>query len=417
MSLFKLTIKSILSRKFTSMLLILSIGLSTMLLIGVQKIKISAKVSFSHSISDTDLIIGPRSGDVQQLLYTVFRQGQPVSNISWKSIKHIQSFSEVEWLVPLSLGDSHRGYPVLGTSERYFQHYKYGYKEGLALQTGHVFQDPYDVVLGSEVAKTLHYKINDTLYLSHGVAKGRLPLHKSKTFHVVGILKPTGTPVDKTVHVPLEGITAIHLNLQNRSPERKTTQQTNQNRLDLTPQSVTGCLVGLTSKFSIFSVQRRISEWTEEPLMAIIPGVTLARLWRSISTVDTAFLIITILVTVIAFIGLLLALFMSLHQRKRELAILRTLGAHPRHLALVLMLESLLITLSGVIFGVLLMISLGIFLKPILETKFGLILSLGTLSATEFYFATCIIIFGVLTSFIPALLAYRKGLSEGFISI
>ena len=403
MSLFKLTLKSIVSRKLTTILLILSIGLSSMLLIGIQKIKKSAKESFSYSIAGTDLIIGARSGDIQLLLYTVFRKGTPVANMSWNSFTKIRKFSEIEWLIPVSLGDSHRGYPVLGTSLDYFKHYKYGQKKSLILQEGTPFNHIFSVVLGAEVAKKLGYTLNNKLYLSHGLAKGNLPLHKNTPFHVVGILKPTGTPVDKTVHITLEGMTALH-----RSKNKVS---------NLTPQSITGCFVGLKSKFSIFAVQKRIIDWPDEPLMAIIPGVSLSRLWHSISTIDTAFLMISMLVVIITFIGLLLALFLSLQQRRRELAILRTMGAHPSQLFILLMLESLLITLSGVVLGIVLMVTVGKILTPLLEDKMGLILTLNTLSSTELYLALSIVVFGVVTSFIPALLAYRKGLSDGFISI
>ena len=402
-SLFKLTLKSIVSRKLTTLLLILSIGLSSMLLIGIQKIKKSAKESFSYSISGTDLIIGARSGDIQLLLYTVFRKGTPIANMSWSSVNKIRKFSEIEWLIPVSLGDSHRGYPVVGTSRDYFKHYQYGKKKSLILQEGTPFNHIFSVVLGAEVAKKLGYTLNDRLYLSHGLAKGNLPLHKNTPFHVVGILNPTGTPVDKTVHITLEGMTALH-----RSKNKVS---------NLTPQSITGCFVGLKSKFSIFAVQKRVIDWPDEPLMAIIPGVSLSRLWHSVSTIDTAFLMISMLVVMITFIGLLLALFLSLQQRRRELAILRTMGAHPSQLFILLMLESLLITLSGVVLGIVLMVTVGKILTPFLEDKMGLILTLNTLSSTELYLALSIVVFGVVTSFIPALLAYRKGLSDGFISI
>ena len=272
-----------------------------------------------------------------------------------------------------------------------------------------MFKAPFDVVLGSTVAKELNYKLNDTIYLSHGIAKGSLPLHRNHSFKVVGILNPTGTPVDKTVHVPLEGMSALHIN--------NLTSDSKLDSFDLTPNSVTSCLIGLKSKLSLFHVQQRIIKWEHEPLMAIIPGVTLSRLWSNIRTIDTSFFLITILVTLITFIGLLLALFMSLNQRKRELAILRTMGARPMHLAYILILESLLITISGVMLGLLLMIGSGYVLTPFLEEAMGLILSLYSLSLTELYLALGIIVFGAITSFIPAWQAYRTGLSEGFISI
>ena len=151
--------------------------------------------------------------------------------------------------------------------------------------------------------------------------------------------------------------------------------------------------------------------------MAIIPGVALSRLWNTISTIDTAFFIIATMVMLIAFIGLLLALFMSLYQRKKELAILRTLGAHPFELSVILILESLIITMSGCLFGMLLTILSGIFLKPFFENTLGLVLSFKWVTITELYMIIGIIGFGLIVSFIPAILAYKKGISEGFVSI
>ena len=412
MSLFKLTYKSILSRKLTSILLIVSIALSTMLLIGVQKIKSSAKTSFSSSLSGTDLIMGARSGEAQLLLYTIFRQGSPIANISWQSIKQVEALPDVDWVVPLSLGDSHKGFAVLGTNPAYFKHYKYGRKHPLTLKEGRFFNNPLDVVLGYEVAKKLNYRIGDSIYLSHGLAKGNLPVHTQKAFTIVGILNRTGTPVDKTLHIPLTGITAIHINWNKPQLQSLSLKDVN-----LTPSSVTGALVGLKSPFSLFSVQQQITNWPDEPLMAIIPGISLARLWNSISTIDTAFWIISVLVLIISFIGLLLALFMSLNQRKRELAILRTMGAHPIQLAIILTIESLLITFIGVVFGLLLMIITGLLLTPILESQFGLVLALTTLSQLELLLALGIVGFGVIIGFIPGILAYKRGLTEGFISV
>ena len=411
MSLLNLVLKSLASRKLITALLILSIGLSSSLLIGVQKIKQSAKQSFSQSISGTDLIVGARSGDIQLLMYSVFRQGQAVANMSWVSVESIRDFPQVDWLVPISLGDSHKGYPVLATTRGYFDHYRYAQKKALSLKQGRVFSSPFEIVLGAELAKTLNYNLGDSLYLSHGVSHGHSHLHKSK-FTVVGILASTATPVDKTVHIPLEGMTALHA-----EDETEFCTHSKLGDQGLRPSSVTACLLGLKSKFSIFSVQRRINDWPDEALMAIIPGVSLARLWSSMRTIDSAFFIITILVTIIAFIGLLLVLFMSLQARQRELAILRTLGAHPSQLFLMLSLESLIITGTGVLLGLGFMSGLGQVLGPILEERLGLILSLSTFSSTELYLALAIIGVGGVTSLIPAALAYRKGKGEGFISL
>lgn len=412
MSLLTLTLKSMVSRKLTSALLILSISISTMLFIGIQKITDGAKKSFSHSLSGTDLIIGARSGDIQLLMYTVFRQGKPVANMSWDSVMAIKANKNVQWLVPISLGDSHKHFPVLGTNEGYFNHYQYGNKINLKLAKGRPFNTPFEAVIGSQVAQKLNYSLGQNIHLSHGMSKGKLPIHQQHPFQITGILKPTGTPVDKTIHVPLEGITAIHLNWNTQK-----TKAINNDKLNLTPSSITGCLVGLTSKFSIFSFQQTITQWEKEPLMAIIPGVTLAQLWRNMSTIDTAFFIVTFSVTLIAFIGLLLGLFLSLQQRKNELAILRLMGAQPRQLSMMLLLESTIITVLSVIFGGVLTRIIGWFMHPILEERLGLILNTYAITSTDIYFSLSMAGCGIFIGFIPAVLAYKRGKKEGFISI
>ena len=409
MTVLSLTIKSMLSRKMSVVLLMISIALSTMLFIGVQKIKISAKKSFSNSISGTDVIVGARSGDVQLLMYTVFRQGRPVANMSWDSVMRIQSHPQVAWLVPLSLGDSHRGYPVLGTNRDYFEQYKYGNKQSLRVSAGRIFEDSFDVVIGSAVANALNYHLGQALFLTHGTAVGAGAIHTRYPFQVVGILAPTGTPVDNTIHVPLAGITAIH------SPHAQDNATVTTG--DGMPQSVTGCLIGLTSRFSIFSFQQTITNWPHEPLMAIIPGLTLSTLWHSIRTIDDALLIITVVVAFIACIGLLLGLFLALQQRTHELAILRMMGAHPWQLSVMLIMESMMITTVGVVLGGGLMVGVGYAIKPILEARMGLILSFSTITASEWMFAGVILMVGLLTSLIPAMLVYQKGKHKGCISI
>jgi putative ABC transport system permease protein len=400
-----------LSRKLTSALLILSISMSTMLFIGIQKISDGAKKSFSHSLSGTDLLIGARSGDIQLLLYTIFRQGKPVANMSWDSVMAIKANKNVDWLVPISLGDSHKHFPVLGTNNAYFNHYRYGNKINLKLD-GRPFKRPFEAVIGSQVAKKLNYSLGQKIHLSHGISQGNLPIHAHHSFQITGILKPTGTPVDKTIHVPQEGITAIHLNWSQQK-----TKALNIDELDLTPSSVTSCLVGLKSKFSIFSFQQTITQWKKEPLMAIIPGVTLAQLWRNMSTIDTAFLIVTIGVTLIAFIGLLLGLFLSLQQRNNELAILRLMGAHPRQLSIMLLLESTIITMLSVLFGGILTRLIGWFMHPMLEERLGLILNTHAITSTEIYFSLSVVGCGIFIGLIPAVFAYKKGKKKGFMSI
>ena len=126
----RLALQSLRNRWLTALLTVLAIAVSIMLLLGVEKVRTGARQSFADTISGTDLIVGARSGSIQLLLYSVFRIGNATNNITWASYQDIAARPEIAWIVPLSLGDSHRGFRVLGTTPDYFAHYRYRQTHG-----------------------------------------------------------------------------------------------------------------------------------------------------------------------------------------------------------------------------------------------------------------------------------------------
>ena len=151
--LLKLTLNSLYARLLTVSMTIFAISLSLMLYLSVEKLRSSAYTSFTNTISQTDLIVGSRTGSVQLLLYSIFRIGNATNNITWESYQDIIEKDEVEWAVPISLGDSHKGYRVMGTNKDFFKHYKYRGNKSLVIKDGKYFSDLYDVVLGFGVVE------------------------------------------------------------------------------------------------------------------------------------------------------------------------------------------------------------------------------------------------------------------------
>ncbi len=164
--------------------------------------------------------MGARSGSINLLLYSVFRIGNATNNIGWESYQRLREHSDVSWTIPISLGDSHRGFRVLGTSNDYFSHYQYGQKQPLAFRQGGPFSGLFDTVIGAQVAKDLGYKMGDNLVIAHGLADKSFNQHDNLPFTVTGILAPTGTPVDRSVHVSLEAIEAIHVGWESGARRR-----------------------------------------------------------------------------------------------------------------------------------------------------------------------------------------------------
>lgn len=417
MSLFSLAFKSLKNRRFSALLTLIAIALSVCLLLSVERIRTETKRSFASTISGTDLIVGARSGSINLLLYSVFRIGNATNNIRWSSFQHWQKQPQVKWVIPLSLGDSHKGYRVLGTNQDYLRFYQYGSKKHLQLAQGKWFaeDDPLQVVLGFEVAKALGYQLNDEVILAHGVAKVSLVHHDDSPFKVVGILQPTGTPVDRTLHISLEGMEAVHLGWHNGIPaysSAKTTKADLQ-KMDLTPKSITAMLVGLNSKTATFGLQRQINQWTTEPLLAILPGVALQELWGLMSNIEKVLFIISLFVVFTGLIGMLGMILASLNERRREMAILRSLGAHPRHVASLLLMEAFILSAFGILLGVALLYLLIALLQSPLQALYGLYLPISFPSGYELTLLACVLGTAVIISLIPAIGAYRHSLADG----
>ncbi len=414
MAILRLALQSLINRRFTALLTLLSIALSVALLLGVERIRTEARASFANTLSGTDLIVGARSGPVQLMLYAVFRIGNPTNNISWQSYQEIAAMPRVAWTVPLSLGDSHRGFPVLGTSTAYFDRYRYGRDKPLVLAKGERFADLYDAVLGAEVAAALDYRLGDQIVIAHGAGDVSFARHDDKPFRVVGILERTGTPVDRTVHVSLEAIEAIHLGWESGTPRRGLEIDVEQaRRRDLTPQAITALLVGLESRIATFGLQRRINEYPQEPLLAVLPGVALSELWSVIGLAENALLVVSAFVVLVGLIGMLTALLIGLEGRRRELAILRSLGARPAQVLELIIGEAALLTLLGMLAGLGLLLALFALGQPLIEAQLGLHLSLGLPKPREWPLLAAVLATGLLVGLIPGWRAYRMSLSTG----
>ncbi|AYF88690.1 ABC transporter permease [Pseudomonas sp. JS3066] len=415
MYLLRLALASLANRRFTALLTVFAIALSVCLLLAVERVRTEARASFASTISGTDLIVGARSGSVNLLLYSVFRIGNATNNIRWESFEAISQDKRVKWAIPISLGDSHRGFRVMGTSAAYFDHYRYGRGQPLQLAEGKPFADMFEVVLGAEVAEALHYKLGDKLVLAHGVSTVSLVQHDDKPFTVIGILARTGTPVDRTLHISLAGMEALHVDWQNGVPARGAGKvSADQARaMDLQPKAITAFLLGLNSKIATFALQRQINEYRGEPLLAILPGVALQELWSLMGTAEKALFVVSLFVVLTGLIGMLTAILTSLNERRREMAILRSVGARPWHIASLLVLEAFALAMAGAVLGVGLLY-LGIALSQgYVQATYGLFLPLALPSPYEWTLLGAILAAALLMGVVPAWRAYRQSLADG----
>lgn len=408
----RLAFASLMARTLTVAMTILAIALSVALFLGVEKVRTGAKASFADTISGTDLIVGARSGSVQLLLYSVFRIGNATNNMTWQSYQDIANRPEVDWIVPISLGDSHRQFRVMGTTNAFFERYKYRSGQSLALSSGAQMDDLFDTVIGADVATTLGYSVGDPIVVAHGLAS--FIEHENQPFRVSGILEKTGTPVDRTVIVSLRAIEAIHVDWQSGAqiPGQITAPDTIR-QMELKPAAVTAALVGVKNRLQIFGLQRAINDYPAEPLLAVLPGVALQELWQIVGIAETALIAVSGMVVVTALIGMMATIFSSLNERRREMAIFRAMGARPRVILSLLILEATVMAAIGALLGLALLYVGLIIAQPIVDAAFGLWLPINTPTLREVWVLLGVVCAGAIVSMVPAFRAYRMSLADG----
>lgn len=521
----RLALTSLRSRLLTTSLTVASIALSVTLLVGIENVRAGVRDSFAGTIRGVDLIVGARGGTLQVLLSAVFGIGSPSGSVKLSTMERWQAHPAVKWVVPYSLGDSHRGFRVVGTTPDFYERYRFRKDGRIVFVSGRAAVADTEVVIGSDAAEKLGYTIGSPVVVVHGLRDIGTSSHEAHPFHVVGILGRTFTPIDRSVYVTLEGIEAMHEPevtgvagssmasaevaggrvSGGRGQGGKAQPQTARNgdkaaaiiaankkraavmapppgtpmvmpgaepppgtpmvmpgaspppgtplvmpgaepppsalpevkaaaveqRAAETPvpkpvdavaaepahdhgdDQITAFFVGTKNRFEALMLQREMNTDLVEPLTAVIPGVALGELWQNIGSAEVGLRVIAIFAVAIGLTGMLVALYSSLEARRREMAILRAVGAGPRMIISLLVLESGLLALLGCLIGVA-AVYLGLFLAqgPI-EQLFGLHLALHPLRSTEWTYLAVVMGAGLVIGFVPAWKAYRTSLVDG----
>ena len=523
MMILRLALTSLRSRLLTTSLTVASIALSVTLLVGIENVRAGVRDSFAGTIRGVDLIVGARGGTLQVLLSAVFGIGSPSGSVKLSTMERWKAHPAVKWVVPYSLGDSHRGFRVVGTTPEFYERYRFRKDGRIVFVSGRAAVADTEVVIGSDAAEKLGYRIGSPVVVVHGLRDIGTSSHEAHPFHVVGILGRTFTPIDRSVYVTLEGIEAMHEpemavaassmasaegaggRVSGGRGQGETAQKTtarksakaaaiisaNKSRaaamapppgtpmvmpgaepppgtplvmpgaspppgtplvmpgaepppsalpevkaaavaqkvaeksvpvaatVDAEPahdhgdDQITAFFVGTKNRFEALMLQREMNTDLVEPLTAVIPGVALGELWQNIGSAEVGLRVIAIFAVAIGLTGMLVALYSSLEARRREMAILRAVGAGPRMIISLLVLESGLLALLGCIIGVA-AVYLGLFVAqgPI-EQRFGLHLALHPLRSVEWTYLAVVMGAGVVIGFVPAWKAYRTSLVDG----
>ena len=453
------------------LLTIASVALSVFVLLGVEHVRQEARSGFASTVSGVDLIVGARTGEINLLLLSIFRIGTATANVSWESVEQLDQQRNVDWTVPISLGDSHRNFRVIGTTQAFFSRYKYGAKQPLVFEQGQPFEAVAEVVLGARVARELGYQLGDSLVLSHGMADTSFTHHDQLPFAVSGVLAGTGTPIDNALFVGLEAIDAMHSDggsenhHAHEAPDAHERHEGHEEHdahedydahegrdehevheehvvhedhdaheghdahedhdtheeheaLDDHEEhheahdhppigTVTAVLVGLSSPITTLQVKRWVDEYEGEALLAILPGVALTQLWELVGNVESVLLGISVLILVSSLLGLNAMLLASMRERRREIEVLRSIGAPSSFILSLLMIESLLIVSVGVVLAVGTLLASITAANTLFAETFGLMISSQILNPSNVTALGLIYLTAVIVTLLPALQAYR----------
>ena len=462
------------------LLTIASVALSVFVLLGVEHVRQEARSGFASTVSGVDLIVGARTGEINLLLLSIFRIGTATANVSWESVEQLDQQRNVDWTVPISLGDSHRNFRVIGTTQAFFSRYKYGAKQPLVFEQGQPFEAVAEVVLGARVARELGYQLGDSLVLSHGMADTSFTHHDQLPFAVSGVLAGTGTPIDNALFVGLEAIDAMHSDggsenhQAHEAPDAHERHEGHEGHeehdahedhdahegrdehevheehvvhedhdahkghdahedhdtheeheaLDDHEEhheahdhppigTVTAVLVGLSSPITTLQVKRWVDEYEGEALLAILPGVALTQLWELVGNVESVLLGISVLILVSSLLGLNAMLLASMRERRREIEVLRSIGAPSSFILSLLMIESLLIVSVGVVLAVGTLLASITAANTLFAETFGLMISSQILNPSNVTALGLIYLTAVIVTLLPALQAYRVSRSVG----
>ncbi|MGZ5280632.1 MAG: ABC transporter permease, partial [Pseudobdellovibrionaceae bacterium] len=300
--------------------------------------------------------------------------------------------------------------------ESFYQHYRFRGNQLVELKEGKPALGMWDVVLGSEVARKLGYRLGDSIVITHGVTRGEgIQQHDDKPFKVTGILKASGTALDTSLYVSLYGIEAVHIDWKSgAAPTKATAVAPESIREDqIKFDQITSFFLRTKSRIETLKLQREINTYSEEPLLAIIPGVTLAELWRGLGYIDQALKVISWMVLAVGLTAMLISLLTGLNERRREMAILRSIGAGPARITLLLVFESSLLTLAGIAVGLIAELLGFVLLKDWLEAQFGLYMVGAAFTGVEMMYLTVTFVLGVLIGLIPAWKASSLALKDG----
>lgn len=437
MNLAKIAWKSIRQRWLASSLTALSIALGVALMVTVLVINGVVTRMFSQSATGYHLIVGAKGSPMQLVLNTIYFMDRPIENLPYKYYKELKGKSWVKFAIPFNLGDTTEDgrYRIVGTIPEYFD-VEYVPGKKLVFTQGKPLESAFDAVIGARVAKTYGWNIGHRFPIAHG---GNLNDVHDEHFEVKGVLAPTGTPIDRAVFIHFDGFYQIpghekpieEARAQARAREEagdgaplvlpaekpgdaKPAAPVERRMAEITDEQkeVTAILVQTQTDSLAALMQPRINKGPVG--QAANPIEQISKLLRNVvGNVKTMLVVMTSLIIIVSGVGIFVSIYNSMADRKREIAIMRALGARRVTVFSIIIAESVLLCAGGGLLGLVLGHALVLIAGPVVEAKSDMLINPWSFEPQELAIFPALLLLAALVGIVPGLTAYRADVAQG----
>ena len=407
MNIFKLSLKNIFNKPLSSTislaLLILGIGIISLLL----QLNTLIKDQMDNNLKGIDMVVGAKGSPLQLILSSVYHIDSPTGNISLDEAEKISKNRMVGSSIKLLYGDNFKGYRIVGAEKKFIELYNGKIKKGKNLSK------PFEVLVGSKVYSKLKIDIGDDLISSHGLRETG-ESHDDQSFKVVGLLEPSNSVIDQLIITLPQSVWDVHGNHDHEEEHEHDHEEEHEHDHDEEHQhddrEITAMLIKFKSPMNIIQFPRQINETTN--LQAAVPSYEISRLFKLFGFGIETLSYLAYLIIIVSGFSLFINLFNSMRERKYEMALIRTLGASRLQLSTMIIFESIILTISGFILGLLFSRFGVMFVSSLMEESINYNLSSFKILNEEYWLLLLSIIIGLMASLIPAVQVYKMNISK-----
>ena len=407
MNIFKLSLKNIFNKPLSSTislaLLILGIGIISLLL----QLNTLIKDQIDNNLKGIDMVVGAKGSPLQLILSSVYHIDSPTGNISLEEAEKISKNRMVGSSIKLLYGDNFKGYRIVGAEKKFIELYNGKIKKGKNLSK------PFEVLVGSKVYSKLKIDIGDDLISSHGLRETG-ESHEDQSFKVVGLLEPSNSVIDQLIITLPQSVWDVHGNHDHEEEHEHDHEEEHEHDHNEEHQhddrEITAMLIKFKSPMNIIQFPRQINETTN--LQAAVPSYEISRLFKLFGFGIETLSYLAYLIIIVSGFSLFINLFNSMRERKYEMALIRTLGASRLQLSTMIIFESIILTISGFILGLLFSRFGVMFVSSLMEESINYNLSSFKILNEEYWLLLLSVIIGLMASLIPAVQVYKMNISK-----